>query len=561
MPVFDGLFVAPHNDLIQRLLFECAHWHSLAKLRMHTDLTLRFLEDTTTKLGELFREFVDVTCAAYTTFELPRETEARMRKETRNRSKKKHASEKPPAATAHQHPASADQPEKASTSAVEKSTRKHPKSFNISTYKFHALADYANTIRRFGTSDSYSTEPGELEHRSPKARYRRTSRKDYVKQIARIERRQAHLRRIRARITASNATHGQLTGDDGDNSAPEFAAHHKIGKSENNPLSIGLFYNDNLGDPATKDFIRRLKLHLLPRIREVLGFQHGDEDDSQRVTFHRDRMYSHHTMRVNFTRYDVRRGEDIIRTGATPQSNVMMMNPNFGMEPGPDARPQDLLDSCHPFWYAQVLRIYHVNVVYIGEGRHDYQPRRLEFLWVRWYDIRHIGGWESRMLDQVELSPPDDEDSFAFLDPECVVRACHIIPCFALGPVLASGNIGTSHWAQDQNDYKSYAVNRDMMLRYHWQAGVGHTYSHHGSTSSTAAVPSRVEAGRYRTITPPHHPAATVTSGSSSRTFSGDCSDEESCLGDDGRSEHSLAESRDNGDYWDDLQDDEEGEE
>jgi len=27
------------------------------------------------------------------------------------------------------------------------------------TYKYHALGDYVDTIRRFGTTDSYSTQP------------------------------------------------------------------------------------------------------------------------------------------------------------------------------------------------------------------------------------------------------------------------------------------------------------------------------------------------------------------------------------------------------------------
>ena len=30
--------------------------------------------------------------------------------------------------------------------------------FNLSTYKLHALGDYADTIRRRGTTDSYSTQ-------------------------------------------------------------------------------------------------------------------------------------------------------------------------------------------------------------------------------------------------------------------------------------------------------------------------------------------------------------------------------------------------------------------
>lgn len=32
------------------------------------------------------------------------------------------------------------------------------KTFNINTYKFHALGDYEKMIRQFGTTDSYTTE-------------------------------------------------------------------------------------------------------------------------------------------------------------------------------------------------------------------------------------------------------------------------------------------------------------------------------------------------------------------------------------------------------------------
>jgi len=33
-----------------------------------------------------------------------------------------------------------------------------PKSFNLATYKFHALGDYVRNIRLFGTTDSYTTQ-------------------------------------------------------------------------------------------------------------------------------------------------------------------------------------------------------------------------------------------------------------------------------------------------------------------------------------------------------------------------------------------------------------------
>jgi hypothetical protein len=36
------------------------------------------------------------------------------------------------------------------------------KEFNLNTYKYHALGDVANTIREYGTTESYSTEPVSL---------------------------------------------------------------------------------------------------------------------------------------------------------------------------------------------------------------------------------------------------------------------------------------------------------------------------------------------------------------------------------------------------------------
>ncbi len=35
---------------------------------------------------------------------------------------------------------------------------KRKKAFNLNTYKNHSLGDYLETIKRFGTVDSYSTE-------------------------------------------------------------------------------------------------------------------------------------------------------------------------------------------------------------------------------------------------------------------------------------------------------------------------------------------------------------------------------------------------------------------
>jgi hypothetical protein len=107
------------------LLFTLAHWHGLAKLRMHTDVTLRIFDDTTTSLGQHLRHFQAETCSAYTTRELKREAAARARQ---NKSGKAAAAER------------------------------FPKAFNLQTYKIHALGDYVDAIKTYGTTDSYSTE-------------------------------------------------------------------------------------------------------------------------------------------------------------------------------------------------------------------------------------------------------------------------------------------------------------------------------------------------------------------------------------------------------------------
>lgn len=94
---------------------------------MHTDPTLDILSHVTTSLGNSFRLFVGKTCAAFQTRELERERVARQRRQEKT--------------------------------AVQKASSRKPKQLNLKTYKYHSLGDYVETIRRFGTTDSYSTQP------------------------------------------------------------------------------------------------------------------------------------------------------------------------------------------------------------------------------------------------------------------------------------------------------------------------------------------------------------------------------------------------------------------
>jgi hypothetical protein len=247
IPVFEGLLPEPHNTTILRLLFTCAHWHALAKLRMHTDQTLRILDDVTTQIGAEFRKFNNETCSAFDTRELSRESEARKRRQL----KKGKSSDCSNGLNKHNSSSKSDGP--------------RPKRFNLRTYKYHALGDYPDTIRRFGTTDSYSTEPvsrssigpnetnnadvvviqGELEHRTPKARYKRTDKKLFVKQLAQIERRETRIRRIRAKLVSKGQIESEVVA-----STPQ--EHHHIGVSENRWENVGSFIRSHAGDPATQ---------------------------------------------------------------------------------------------------------------------------------------------------------------------------------------------------------------------------------------------------------------------------------------------------------------------
>ena len=117
--------------------------------------------------------------------------------------------------------------------------------------------------------------------------------------------------------------------------------------------------------------------------------------------------------------------------------------------------------ASHPFLYARVLGIYHVNVVYTGEGMVNYDAHRVYFLWVRWFDYGGTKslGWDDHDLDSVSFLPMENEHAFGFVDPQDVLRGCHIIPTFSGGRLHLDG-VGLSRCAGDALDWARYRVNR-----------------------------------------------------------------------------------------------------
>ncbi|EGO04307.1 hypothetical protein SERLA73DRAFT_45365, partial [Serpula lacrymans var. lacrymans S7.3] len=129
-----NLLSAPHNAHILNLLFDLVTWHAYAKLHLHTSDTLNLFDLATILLSQSMRKFIKVTCSYYDTKELPQETSIR------NRCVAALASKQDTAPTR------------------DGSSGSKQKKLNLTTYKYHALADYPNTIRQKGTTDNYNTQ-------------------------------------------------------------------------------------------------------------------------------------------------------------------------------------------------------------------------------------------------------------------------------------------------------------------------------------------------------------------------------------------------------------------
>ncbi len=273
MPVFEGLLPLRDDQNVADLLFECANWHALAKLRLHTDATLSIFEAATQHMYQMFRRFARTTCMRHTTRELPKESAARLRREQ------------------------AEQAKSGTTKDTEHVARKQMKFNVVNTFKFHSLGDYVEYIKRSGPSDNYTTQvvspvchvlwtsmncltilQGELEHRHAKRFYVRTNKVRFVWQLARKNKNGFILRKYRRRdpsyqprrerILAQKNAKAEAqesferavpTALPAASSRPALAAvqaitspvvPYEIGSSRNSRIKIYNWLADHEGDPA-----------------------------------------------------------------------------------------------------------------------------------------------------------------------------------------------------------------------------------------------------------------------------------------------------------------------
>ncbi|KIJ51118.1 hypothetical protein M422DRAFT_245106, partial [Sphaerobolus stellatus SS14] len=457
LPVFEGLFDEPHATNIKTMLFCLSEWHALAKLRLHTEPTLKRLEEATSKLGITIRRFAAITCAQFDTEELGREFEAR-----KQRLKNMDQAKLPPSRSQ-----ALTKKKKSSILKPRSST-----SWVITCQQLGGLGLLQVILRKC-----------ESAHKKSKQRYPRVSKATPAHGMTRLDQRETNMRNIKINIQTHNLK--MQASNNGESHFPpeeqEPLTHNDpkacyiISSSCKHPLKIGPWLHENALDQATEVYDSSFD-HLYGRLMNLAA-----EDDELHITqAQRDQvliggrvLYRHQTCRINFTMYDMQRSQDSINP-STSHRDIML-----------HAQDDPSNVGYHPYWYARVVRIYHC----LARLREQAEFEEIHFLWIRWLgrsDIRVRAAINPNFLDQVGfVTQGDKTNMFGFIDPANIIRACHLIPGFHYGQAdllnpTTEGEIkSVGRNDRDSNlDYLHYYVNRyvdwDMYMRY-IGGGIGHT--------------------------------------------------------------------------------------
>ncbi|EKM74562.1 hypothetical protein AGABI1DRAFT_15957, partial [Agaricus bisporus var. burnettii JB137-S8] len=152
--------------------------------------------------------------------------------------------------------------------------------------------------------------------------------------------------------------------------------------------------------------------------------------------------------------------------------------------------------SSHPYLYARTLSIFHADIRWhkARGSLRKVQTKQMDFLWVRWFILaaNYPFGLGRKRLPRLEFA---SKSQFGFVDPNDVLRGCHLIPAFASG---FSNQLGPSIIYLDSDkprDWRYHCANtvcrscfftllwlqftmhsfvdRDMFMRYQG-GGIGH---------------------------------------------------------------------------------------
>jgi hypothetical protein len=195
--------------------------------------------------------------------------------------------------------------------------------------------------------------------------------------------------------------------------------------------------------------MQALKDHLLSRL---LGLDYdGDEEtitSKQRTSvrlLNLSSVIESKLLHINYTTYDIRRAQDVIQTS---RGGVIMTSSR---------------DEAHPFWYAQIIRAFWVQVLFCPDGI-SHSMQNMDVLWVRWLGIDQDHRWGLRKahLPKVGFVPDrPDHIPFGFLDPSLVIQGCHLIPAFSDGRTseLLQKGVSLARLPGEVDDWAAFYVN------------------------------------------------------------------------------------------------------
>ncbi|KAF8148263.1 hypothetical protein B0H34DRAFT_668897, partial [Crassisporium funariophilum] len=203
----------------------------------------------------------------------------------------------------------------------------------------------------------------------------------------------------------------------------------------------------------------------------LLGRQYdGDEvvyldNDRDSVYICGNHIYRHKVLRINYTTYDLRRSQDSVNPRTHP--DIMLLSHD---------------SESHPYWYARVIGIFHVDIIHTGPHSISPNKQRVDFLWIRWFgrDLTYAAGWKAQRLHRVGFLDAEQSGAFGFLDPAVVLRGVHMMPGFACGttneylhPPRSVARMPLNEVTDWQYYYVGMFVDRDMAMRF-MGGGVGH---------------------------------------------------------------------------------------
>ena len=204
----------------------------------------------------------------------------------------------------------------------------------------------------------------------------------------------------------------------------------------------------------TKGFERMLRNYILRWTSgldpDITSYDCFTDIDRAHVTIQGSTLYRHKTLKVRYTTYDMRDGEDRMCQRLHP--DIMVLSDS----------------NEHPYLYGRVIDIFHANVGNsagnsILTGGND--MARLEMVWVRWFRVAEpssegLQGFHTLRYPSVTFCRADEPDAFGLIHPDEIVRAVHLIPRFKLlrtAEYLAGPSVARPKGEED--DWRGFSVN------------------------------------------------------------------------------------------------------